>query len=72
MSCIGADITIESASKFVENVASSYGGAVYLESSCKTIAKGAIFFPGTLLVEAMIRYARIRGAGGGAFAAVGV
>ena len=72
MSCIGADITIESASKFVENVASSYGGAVYLESSCKTIAKAAIFSGNVAGGSNDTVCPRIRGAGGGAFAVVGV
>ena len=72
MSCIGADITIESASKFVENVASSYGGAVYLESSCKTIVKAAIFSGNVAGGSNDTICPRIHGAGGGAFAVVGI
>jgi len=72
VSCVGADITINSASKFVENVASSYGGGVYLESSCKTTVTAAVFSGNTAGGSNETVCPRVRGAGGGAFAVVGV
>ena len=72
VSCVGADITINSASKFVENVASSYGGGVYLESSCKTTVTAAVFSGNTAGGSNGTVCPRVRGAGGGAFAVVGV
>ena len=72
VSCIGADITIESASKFVENVASSYGGGVYLESSCKTSVHTSSFSGNVAGGGKETVCPRVRGAGGGAFAVVGV